>query len=437
MRRFLKTLLVGVILLTGSAASIYAQHARDSVTVYFRQGLWSYDSDFRDNGSRVNDFISRIQLTQMLSDKRICRVDYISSASPEGPESYNQTLAQRRAKSMTDVLHNRLDFADSLVHLTAIPEDWDRLVSMIRSDVNVPDRKAALKIAESSDPQRKQKLMELGGGAAWEYLLANHYPDLRSFRIFIYIGDEAPVLEGVMQVDLSSEPIVASEPAPAPVPVSVPLVKADSVAVADTVAKLDSVPKAIVAVQPAPVVKKTVKDWVPNMKIKTNLLGWGALMTNLAIEVELIRNLSFALPVYYSGWDCFNNHRLKFRTLTIQPEIRYYIPRTKGLYLGVHGGVGYWNIADNGDWRYQDQDGKNPAVGGGLSVGYALQFKKNPRWGMEFAVGGGVYDVKYDIFYNEENGPYHKRAQRMTWMGVDNATISFTYKFDLKKGGNK
>ena len=158
--------------------------------------------------------------------------------------------------------------------------------------------------------------------------------------------------------------------------------------------------------------------------------------------MDIIENLSFALPVYWSGWDYAGINTLKFRTFMIQPELRYYIPKINGLYVGAHFGVGHWNFAlgahapmlgldDLDGWRYQDHKGESPAIGGGLNLGYALQFKKNPRWGMEFAIGGGIYDATYDVFYNEENGPYHERGVHTTYIGVDNASISFTYKFDL------
>jgi hypothetical protein len=52
---------------------------------------------------------------------------------------------------------------------------------------------------------------------------------------------------------------------------------------------------------------------------------------------------------------------------------------------------------------------------------------------MEFAVSGGVYDTEYDIFYNENNGPYAESGVHNTFFGVDNASVAFTYKFDLKR----
>jgi hypothetical protein len=122
----------------------------------------------------------------------------------------------------------------------------------------------------------------------------------------------------------------------------------------------------------------------------------------------------------------------------LQPEARYYVKGNEGFYLGAHLGLGWYNFALDGEFRIQDHRGRRPAFGGGLGLGYTLPFKKHPRWGMEFAVGAGIYDSKYDMFYNEENGPVYKTDIRKTWIGVDNASISFTYKFDvIKKGGKK
>jgi hypothetical protein len=56
---------------------------------------------------------------------------------------------------------------------------------------------------------------------------------------------------------------------------------------------------------------------------------------------------------------------------------------------------------------------------------------------MEFSLGAGAYVAKYDVFYNEANGPYHKRGLSTTFIGIDNASISFTYKFDLKRTNSK
>jgi hypothetical protein len=176
--------------------------------------------------------------------------------------------------------------------------------------------------------------------------------------------------------------------------------------------------------------------------LKTNFLGWGLGITNLAAEIDLTRHLSLAIPVYYSGgYDYFSPY-MKFRCLILQPELRYY-PWVRddintGFFIGAHAGAGFYNYALNGDYRIQDARGQRPAYGGGLSLGYKVDFRKNPSWGMEFVVGGGVYDAEYDLFYNEINGPYYKRGIHKLWYGVDNAAISLCYRFGMKtKGGTR
>lgn len=173
------------------------------------------------------------------------------------------------------------------------------------------------------------------------------------------------------------------------------------------------------------------------LAIKTNVAGWAIGQINVAAEVDLIPHLSISLPLYYSGGYNYFKETLKFRGIVVQPELRYY-PwlkdyTNKGFYVGAHLGIGWYNFALNGDYRIQDHKGNRPAWGGGIGVGYALNFKKHPRWGMEFTLGAGVYDVKYDMFHNVENGAYYKEGVHKTWVGVDNVAITFTYDFDLKK----
>ena len=84
MKYITKSLIICVLALMVGAVSVSAQQSRDSVAVYFRQGESAFERDYRDNGRRVDEFIAKIQLIQELSDLTIRRVEYVSSASPEG-----------------------------------------------------------------------------------------------------------------------------------------------------------------------------------------------------------------------------------------------------------------------------------------------------------------------------------------------------------------
>ena len=449
MKYIAKSFIISAVLcLMVGTITVSAHQSRDSVAVYFRQGDSAFEREYRDNGAHLDEFIAKIQLIQELSDLTIRRVDFIPNASLGEAGHVNQALAQSRASVMAALLHEKLEFADSLVHLESIIEDWDGLSAMVKSDQNVPNRKAVLKIIQSAESEREQMLRELDGGNTWDYLKRTRFPDLRSFRVFIYSGSSQQELAGVLEVNLASETVAAVLPKVKEPKVKEPKEPKPTKAPKVKEVKEPKTPKPAKAPK-QPREQKDSTDWTRQLTVKTNVLGAAFLMANAAVEVDIIKNLTFALPVYWSGWDYAGINTLKFRTLTIQPEIRYYIPRLEGFYVGAHFGMGYWNIAlgnlspalglDQMDgWRYQDHKGESPAIGGGLGVGYAFQFKKNPRWGMEFALGAGVYDAKYDVFYNEPNGPYHKPCynSRTTYIGIDNASVSFTYKFDLRRSDN-
>ena len=177
-------------------------------------------------------------------------------------------------------------------------------------------------------------------------------------------------------------------------------------------------------------VKEHVYNTIP-LTLKANTIGYVLGVANIAAEIGITEHLSFSLPFYYSGIDYFKS-TLKFRTCMLQPELRYNFAKVKGLYAGAHIGFGWYNVALDGEFRYQDAGGKRPAWGGGLGFGYRMPFKKSPNWGLEFAIGAGIYDAEYDIFYNEYNGPYYRTNVRKTWIGIDNASIAVTYRFDIK-----
>jgi hypothetical protein len=169
------------------------------------------------------------------------------------------------------------------------------------------------------------------------------------------------------------------------------------------------------------------------MLIKTNAIGWGMAISNLALEVELAKHFSFNLPVYYSGVDYFKSNT-KFRIFGIYPEFRYWFKERDGWFIGAHGGLAYYNLALGGDWRIQDTNGTTPALGGGLNVGYRMSLsKKHPRWKVEFTLGGGVYDVHYEKFVNEKDGPKAQGSVNKTAFALDNVGVSFSYSIDLKK----
>ena len=120
----------------------------------------------------------------------------------------------------------------------------------------------------------------------------------------------------------------------------------------------------------------------------------------------------------------------------MQPEFRYWLSEENDrFFAGAHFGYAQYNIATDGDYRYQDHDGKSPALGGGISVGYRMPISKNNRWNIEFSLGAGVYALHYDRYYNVNNGKFIDTNHKTYW-GIDNAAVNISYRFDLKKRKN-
>ena len=411
MRRInIQLLAVAVLLFT--CAHVRAQEAHqlgDSLTVFFRQGVSAFEPGFKENGQRCKAFVDRLGDLQTQAGSNVTKVQIYSSASPEGSVAINERLARERARSVISHLHDALSFKDSIVFVQAITEDWDGLALLAAIDPDVPSKDEAMAIiGDASDPQRKAKLMNLDGGRPWSYLYKKYFPLLRSFRVYVHVGPELPVLEDDFDVEI------------------VEIIPEDR----------------FTQLANEPLQMPLMPVWSRQITLKTNMLGWALLGENIAVEIDLCPHLALAVPFYYSGGLDYFRETLKFRGIVLQPELRWYpwlskAKKNDGFFIGAHFGLGWYNFALDGDYRIQDHDGNTPSLGGGLALGYAVQFRKNPRWGMEFGVGGGVYKSRYDLFFNEANGPIHQTDIEKLWYGIDNASISFTYKFDLKQKGGK
>ena len=411
-RSFQRVILL--ILLSLCAISAYSQENRFEVGVDFRVNETSIDSTYSDNALRLKEIDSLLRLIRQDSTVRIVEVSFRGAASPEGSYELNRRLAHKRLESLERFFRDRVDVPDSIISRNDGYIPWDYLKSQIEaSDLSrkddicrILDNEAVLVQYYQSDKQiddRVVKLRALDGGETWQQLNKLFFSDMRNASVSFATCREAV------------RPVVATEPAP------------------DTVKSAPSVPA-----PEAPLVA-TEKDWYRRLHIKTNILGLGMAIANLGIEIDLARHLSLSLPVYYSAWDYIRS-TVKFRTLTVQPELRFWPSRRNdGFFAGAHFGLGYYNFAYDSDYRYQDHDGETPAMGGGVSVGYRLPLRKESRWRVEFSLGAGVYPAHYDMFHNTADVRYGLLAgsEKMTYWGIDQAAVSFSYSFDLKKKGGR
>lgn len=410
----LKKLFVSAVLLVPCVFS-YAQMTERSVELRFRQGSSKYEPNYRGNAERLRKFSDEI--VSLHGDKyEITSAEFHAGTSPEGSERVNTRLSAERLRNgiaaflavMGDdiVLHG-----EELTVSSASAGTWEDLASLLESGSDFEGRDTVLKVLRDSSLSHKAKttaLHRLGGGI-WSYLTNIVFPELRVSGITIRLAlaerlpDTVPAVSVVRSFRL--EPPVGSICA-------VPL-------------KPNTPPEGIF----------DKEEWVRQLRVGTNAVGLGLLLGNLSAEVDITRNLSFHLPVYYSALNYFTS-TIKFRALGFQPELRWNFTRPAGLFVGAHFGLAYFNLATNGNWRIQTHNGNEPLIGGGVSLGYRLPLSKDKRWNLDFVLGAGAYRFNYDKFYNEPNGALAGSVSKTYW-GLDNAALNFSYSFDLRRGRKK
>ncbi len=408
-----------ILTLLGCTAA-YSQENRSEIFVDFRVNSTQIESGYKDNATRISELINFLRQVHADSTINIVNISFCGAASPEGSYQLNRMLARKRMESLEKLVRSKVELPDSVVTYDDSYIPWEYLITQI-SESEISHKQEILSIlGEKSEivdyhsgrsiDNRILKLQKLDGGKVWQEMLRRFFSPMRNACVVF--------------VTFRTEPLQKIEPV---------IAKVDSVY---TIELTPTLPILLDSIQPVKQ-KSIAEQWHRTLSVKTNALGLGLAIANAAVEIDLCKHWSFNLPVYYSAWDYFSE-TVKFRTLAVQPEIRYWFSEQNlcndGWYLGAHFGLAYYNIATNGEYRTQDHDGTSPALGGGLAIGYRMPISKNNRWKVEFSIGAGAYKLHYDKFRNYHNGLL-VYTEKKTYIGIDQASVSFSYTFDLKRKG--
>lgn len=395
---------------------VYGQEKRMEVCVDFRVNKTNLDSSFSGNAMRVQEIISFLQEIRQDSTVRIVEVSFCGAASPEGSYQLNRKLAQGRLSSLEKLVRQEVEIPDSVITRNDSYIPWDILKSLVK-DSELTHKEEVLAILEEESrlvdyhhpnthiDNRIVKIKQLDEGRVWQQINRQFFSSMRNAcTVIVTYRDELQTEPEVFSQPV--EPEVKTESEPAPVVVSEP--------------------------EPVPEIITGTEGWNRQLHVKTNAIGLAMAIANAGVEVDLAPHWSFTLPVYYSAWDYFKS-TIKFRTFAVQPEFRYWFSENNHkFFIGAHFGYAQYNIAVDGNYRYQDHDGKSPALGGGVSVGYRMPISKNDKWHIEFTLGAGAYRLHYDRFYNVNNGKLMD-THKKTYCGVDNAAVNISYRFNLNK----
>ena len=409
MKQFIRILLI---IFTLGIIEAQAQNPEVRIKLGFRERSVVIDPSFDNNAQRIKEIVALLEEIRNDSTAEVVEVQFCGAASPEDSYQLNKRLARERLKALERIVRSQISIPDSIIVRDDSYIPWHELkaaveaseISHKREIMSIIDEKPRL-VAHHREGEhvdnRVEKLKKLDEGRIWERMDQEFFSQLRNaFAIIITCRMNIPKVEGTPElVNIYIEPKESE-----------------------------------IEYQKPFEIEKTPVEWTPHLYIKTNALALAMGVSNIAVEVDITKHLSFTLPIYYSAWNYFTSD-LKFRTFAVQPEVRYWFSKKNdGWFTGAHYGFAYYNVAWGGKWRIQDHRRETPTMGSGVSVGYRKPLGASKRWKLEFSVGGGVYDLHYDKFSNEPNGELVK-SERKTFFGVDNAAVTLAYTFDLKKGG--
>ena len=419
----IKKYCITLILLLFGVGIAHSQESRTEICVDFRVNSTVIDSAYSDNAARMQEIIEFLRNIRQDSTINIVEISFCGAASPEGSDQLNRKLARGRLTALERLVRKEVDIPDSLITRNDSYIPWDYLKSQIE-DSGLIHKDEVISILEEESllvdyhhPNTHidnciVKLKRLDNGKVWQQMNKLFFKRMRNAcAIFVTYKQELP-------------------------PVQEPVIVPDTIKEEPIVEVVEIVPDTTAIVAP---VVPDVEEWTRRLHVKTNAIGLGMGIANVAAEIDLTKHWSFTLPVYYSARDYFKT-KIKFRTFSVQPEFRYWLSENNdGFFAGAHFGLAYYNFAFDGDYRYQDHNRETPSIGGGVSVGYRLPVSRNNRWWVEFSLGAGVYSRHYDKFHNTPNTKDGLMIEsiKKTYWGIDQAAVSFSYSFDLKKKGGK
>ena len=451
---FIASLLIAIVLPFGLSAQddrlsmSWCDDNRHGVSIDFRVNSSAIDESYRDNAT----FLVRVDsISKIIKDNpnlEIVSLEICGSASPEGPAAFNRRLSNARMMALDSYLRKHIEIPDSVIVYNDQYIAWEYLAQLLAEDAEpVVLKDEVLAIIEQGDiggydsRGRKQDgrinaIQALDNCATWDLLNELYFDQMRNAWFIIVVVCHA-------ESELAVVPVVE----PAPEPITGLVVEPESVV--ETICEPEQVvepePELEQVVEPTeepvdevveepvaePIVESVSESQIFMMSVKSNALEVAALIANLGVEFRLSPRLSLDVLGHYSPYNYFNQAR-KIRLFAIQPEVRYWWGEAlvRGHFVGLHVPVAGFNIQLNDRYRFQDP---NRAMWGvGVSYGYAMPLGDSGKWGVEFTVGVGYMNIKYDVYEGVHNGKY-VRSGTNNYFGPTRLGVDFSYRIEAQR----
>lgn len=400
------------------------------ISVDFRVNATAIDPKYRSNSTVVSRVDSILNMLKQDSTITIESVIFSGSASPEGNLQLNKRLSRARMLAVEQFVRKQITIDDDIVVYDDRYVDWDQLIAFVEADTTLAKREEVLKICRGNYPDipayngstidgRVPQIKRLDNGVTWNELLKRYFVKMRTGTVTLRTYVDVPVIVEQTQPELVEEPVDELTQ------------QVDSTAVAEAVDEEQTSEEQTSEEQgaiDAGIGELSIKT--PLMGVRTNLLAYSTLIPNLGVEFSFAEHWSAEVTAMYSPFNLFR-YNLKTRVLASKPEVRYWFGETlrQGHFVGLHVPIAGFNIQLDDNFRYQDP--KRALWGIGLNYGYAMLLGKNEDWRLDFTIGLGYMDVRYNVYEGVRNGKY-VRTEMKHYFGPTCLGVNLSYLIDRK-----
>lgn len=370
-----------------------------SYTLLFNIDSHNVDTAYCSNDAVLDQIETGLGRLLSVSGVMIDSVVIVSSASPDGRNSYNYRLSAERGQHVYHHLRSLYSgLPEACWILESRGEDWVAFRNILDGDPDQPARKELLAIVDTDYPADEKERQIKRFRQAYAYLADHHLYKLRAVSVTVYasVHDLAPV-----------EPVHAL-----------------SVGTQLTLNPLSAGTHLIQPALSASAEKKRFR--LPPFAVKTNLLYDAALVPNIGLEFFFRERWSVALNWMYAWWKTDRRHYY-WRVYGGDVEARYWLGKDgygyhrSGHHVGVYAQTGTFDFELGGrgymvdDWGY----------GGGISYGYSLPVARNLN--LDFTLGVGVFHGKCKEYLPIDGRYVWQLTKKMNWVGPTKAEISLVW----------
>ncbi|WP_417128990.1 DUF3575 domain-containing protein [Phocaeicola sp.] len=374
-------------------AQTMASH--DSVRIFFRQGIDTLDLKYRSNQQTLDLFARRLlELSARRGQYHNVRI--LSSASPEGPSSLNETLARNRAEVLVEYIRHNALLKDVEFDVIPVELDWSLFRELVANS-DLQEKEQVLYII-TQEPQsvRKKLLKDLKGGNVWDRMLHTLYPDMRTCVLYINYADS---------VNVESPEFIKPDISPSAYALELPSQNS-----------------------------RTEKESHFIMGLKTNLLYDALAVPNLGVEFYLGKGWTVGANWMYAWWKSDKVHHY-WRVYGGDFAVRKYFGKVasgrplSGHHLGLYGQLLTYDFELGGRGYMGGRPGgtlwDKSNYGAGLEYGYSLPIGK--RLNLDFSLGLGYLGGTYYEYLPIDKYYVWQATKQRCWLGPTKVEVSLVW----------